>query len=402
MVGKHDARAGRAGVLLVALTTAACGAAAPNSPSQARRSSPTATTAAATPSPEASSCSASDPAAVGAVAVERIGSPWMLQIVGPHGAVLNRVAVDPVAGLEPIGTGCRGVYLYDHETATLELLGLDGAPQMLAHLGSTATAPVEVVGAAESPDASRWIYSAASYTPGGYATSNIYAAAIGATPTLVKTLSRPNASSGGSLGGYRVLRWDAAGVLLGTAPTDVGGAGPFIDEGYDLATVVRLDLDTASVSTPLTCGGRGRFADVASDGTQACISHSQIVVMARDGSFTTVTNSGSVAGQVAFLDGSSCLTWSATSGIASSPSTNGPSWQDTLYAVSLPAAQPSKRVLLDSESHLENGSAIDKVVDSHTLAEITGQTGSTSLSLVDVRTGHAVAIAPADVIVGAL
>ena len=145
-----------------------------------------------------------------------------------------------------------------------------------------------VTATAESPDGACWAYSVvvSPETMGGDVTSRIYVGTLGANPRLIATLIRSNREGGG----YRVLRWDRAGVLLGTDPQNVGGAAPFIGEAYALGSVVRLDPGTGKMLSAV-CSGQGGFGDVAADGTEACRSGTDVIIVHPDNSTTTISNS---------------------------------------------------------------------------------------------------------------
>jgi hypothetical protein len=292
--------------------------------------------------------------------------------------------------------------LYDGTSGDLELLGLTGDAVVLAHATPASGGQVTVAGAAESPDGKRWLYSVVTYSGSGEATSRLYTGEIHSTPRLVATLSRPNYANRLYLGGYRVLRWEPGGVLLGTRPINVGGAGPFIAEGYALSNVVWFDPAAGSVSPPITCQGHGRFGDVAPDGSEACAAAASVVVVGPNGSVTTIANSETTVGQLAFVGGSSWLTWCATNG-ATSTGPGGAGWHDTLYSANLNTAQPSGTVLeAAANQSCEHAFGLDKVVDSTTIAELTGESPATSLSLVNVSTGQVRVVGPAEEIVGVL
>ena len=383
----------------IAAMIAACGAST-GTPAPAGASA-SATVGAATPSPLAASCASVNPAAVGAVAIEP--STAILQIVNVHGTTLNQTPIDLRAD-EPIGVGCHGVYLYDHAGGDIQLLGLSGAPTTLAHVASTTAAPVDVPGAAESRDGRRWAYSVTSGSSAtGPITSAMFVGTFGATPAVVATLSRANVVDNVYGGGYRVLRWDGAGVLLGTAPQNVGGAGPFIEDTYGLDSVVRLDPDSGALSTPLDCSGRGRFGDVAADGTTACASDGTVVIRRPDGSVRTMANAEAHVGAIAFVGGSSTVVWCASAGAGTTPLPGGDEWSDGLYSASLSGDQPSRHLLATAGgAQFESGYAFNRVIDDHTIAELTGTSSASSLTLVDVSTGHRTVLAAAVYIVGAL
>ena len=287
--------------------------------------------------------------------------------------------------------------MYDDSTRGLDLLGVDGALHALATLD---TAPA---GVADSPDGQSLVYSLVSWSGAGQstgpiATSRIYVLAYGGAPRLVATLSRPNgtgAPRGAYLGGYRVLRWDAAGVLLGSDPTGVGGYGPFIGEGYGLSTVVRLDPTTGSVSSPLTPGCR--FSDVAGDGTTACVSGSAIEVRSPSGSTRTIDTGAKWVGDVAFTSDSSSLTFSTAIYPQGEASSVG--WFDHLFVVHLGGGLPAPRELTPPEGwRVSETFAFDRLLDPNTVAEVidTSNFEHDTVELVDLTTGRTTPITPVD------
>jgi hypothetical protein len=234
------------------------------------------------------------------------------------------------------------------------------------------------------------------------ATSQIYVGGTGIPPTLVTTLTRPNAVNGAAAGGYQALRWDASGVLLGSYPTGVGGAGPFIDEGYSLRVVVRLDPQTGGLTAPLCSSGR--FADEAPDGTLACLTglntDVKIEVTKTGGSTTTIDTGSDSAGEVAFVGGSSLLTYCTSA--TSSSATLG--WTENLLSVQLGGPSPSSTTLINgaATAQLEGPFAWYKLVGTTSIAELLGGTGPTSLGEVNLSTGQTTTLAPADSLLGVL
>jgi hypothetical protein len=314
-----------------------------------------------------------------------------LELIDTHGVVVGQVVTGITDGPQPVGWGRHGVYLYDKSAKALTRLELDGRTRSL---GTVADTPV---GLAEAPDTDRWIYSLVSWnSSGSTATSMIYVSALGQSPKLLTTLTRPNIESAPhsrALGGYRVLRWDANGVLLGSAPMGVGGNGPFIDEGYGLSTVVRLDPATAAVSQPLVSACR--FADAAPDGTIACVDAGVVEIIRPDGSTTRMDTGATLVGQVAFVESSSTVVYCA----AAYTDSNKTAWTDTLYVVHLGTASPAPQRLSPQGSswHLdETFPAFDKVVDATTIAQVIGTAAGFRLTLVDLGDGHSTPLGPLD------
>jgi hypothetical protein len=188
-------------------------------------------------------------------------------------------------------------------------------------------------------------------------------------------------------GGYQVVRWDTSGVLLGTDPTSVGGGGPFISDGYSLATVVRMDPLTGAVSSPLCTGGR--FGDVAPDGTVACLTGPntdvQIIVTSPDGSTTTIDTGMPFAGQVGFVGSSSLLTYGTSNDVW-----NANGWTTNLLVVQLGGATPSPDTLSSGDGAGDNESSYPwyKIVDGNSIVETRGGSVTSSLVLVDLTTGQ--------------
>jgi hypothetical protein len=314
-----------------------------------------------------------------------------LDLIDVHGVVISQAVTGITDGPQPAGWGRHGLYLYDKSTKALTRLELDGS---VRSLGTVADTPV---GLAEAPDTDRWIYSLVSWnSSGSTATSMLYIGAPGQSPQLITTLTRPNFESAPhsrALGGYRVLRWDPNGVLLGSAPIGVGGNGPFIDEGYGLSTVVRLNPATAAVSQPLVTACR--FADTAADGTIACVDAGVVEIIHPDGSTTRIDTGGTRVGQVAFVESSSTVVYC----VAAFTDSNQTVWTDTLYVVHLGPGLPASQRLSPQGSswHLdETFPAFDKVVDATTIAQVIGTADGYRLALVDLGDGHTTPLGPLD------
>jgi hypothetical protein len=328
-----------------------------------------------------------------------------VEVVGTDGTVLNTAPKGGYGSTAPVevGVGQAGVYFYDESTGDLSVLGKSGPAQVLGDVtpaGGWNT--VDNISLAESPSGACWAFAVDSYDASQVATSQIYVGGTGIPPTLVTTLTRPNLVNGAAAGGYQVLRWDATGVLLGSYPTGVGGAGPFIDESYSFAIVVRLDPQTGTVSAPLCSSGQ--FADEAPDGTLACLTglntDVKIEVTKTGGSTTTIDTGSDSAGEVAFVGGSSLLTYCTSA--TSSSATLG--WTENLLSVQLGGSSLSSMTLINGAAtgQLEGPFAWYKLVGTTSIAELLGGTGPTSLGEVNLSTGQTTTLAPADSLIGVL
>jgi hypothetical protein len=370
------------------------------SPAATIEASPTSTPAApgtlasCVGSPSASSSSAGP-----IIAVQIAASA--VELVDTRGDVLNKTAIEPYAGLTPVGQGPDGIYLYTQSTGDLQLLGLSGPLQTLAEVTPT-TAFGDDFSLAASPNGQCWILSDTSYDSNLNGTSKLDVGFNGGgAPLLLTTLTRPATADGGSPG-YRVLRWDSSGVLLGSDPTGVGGGGPFIGEGYSLGGVVRLNPLTGTTSAPLCTGGR--FGDVAPDGTLACLtgpnSDAQIIVTSSDGSTTTIDTGMPFAGQIGFVGESSLLTFCTSSDV----STADGGWTTNLLVVQLKGQAPAQDTLSSGDGPGQNESSYAwlKLLDGTSIVETRGDSGSSSLVMIDLTTGQTTTIAPADSILGVL
>jgi hypothetical protein len=326
-----------------------------------------------------------------------------VEVVGTDGTVLNTAPNGGNGSTAPVevGVGQAGVYFYDESTGDLSVLGRSGPAQVLGDVTPAGGwNAVDNISLAESPSGACWAFAIDSYDASMVATSQVYVGGTGIPPTLVTTLTRPNIVNGAAAGGYQVLRWDASGVLLGSYPTGVGGAGPFIGESYSFAIVVGLDPQTDTLSAPL-CGS-GQFADEAPDGTVACTTglgtDAKIEVTKQGGSTTSIDTGSISAGQVAFVGGSSLLTYCTSTAAGSG------GWSENLLAVQLGGQSPSPKTLASSAPYgqLEGPYAWTKLVGTTSIAELLGGTGSTSLGEVNLSTGQTTSIAPADSLLGVL
>jgi hypothetical protein len=328
-----------------------------------------------------------------------------VEVLGTSGAVLNTAPLgDGYTLTEPVtvGVGQAGVYFYDESTGALSVLGKSGAAQNLAQISPSGgwSAGDNAISLAESPNGECWAFSLVTYSASQVATSQIYVGGTGITTTLVDTVTRANTVNGAAAGGYQILRWDASGLLLGTQPTGVGGGGgPFIDDGYSLATAARLDLQTATLSGPLCSGGQ--FADEAADGTVACLvgldTDTKIVVTKPGGSTTTLDTGSAEVGQVAFGGGSSLLTY-CTGG----PPADGADFTENLMTAQLGGSTPSTTTLISGSpgSTLEGPWPWYKLAGSSppSMVEIQGS----DLVQVNLATGQTTTVAPAASVLGVL
>ena len=332
-------------------------------------------------------------------------NPQELELVDASGDVLNQTPdsqVSPAAfGPNPLGVGPEGAYLYNSTSGEVSLLGLIGAPEVIGQV--TLTNQFDDVSFAVSPSGECWILSDTSHDSNGDGTSRLYVDVDGASPALLTTLTRSAMVNGGFGGGYRVLRWDPAGVLLGTDPTGVGGAGPFLNDEYTLATVVRLDPLTVTRSPPLCASGR--FGDVAPDGMVACLtgegSDAEIVVTPPQGSPSSIDTSIQFAGHLQFVGGSSLLTY-CTSDESPASDGSGAGWTEERWTVDLGTSATSPQQLMSGDGSWCEGGV---VAGANSLAVPVGTGGgeTPSIEILNLTSGQATAtIASADAVYGVL
>jgi hypothetical protein len=308
-----------------------------------------------------------------------------------------------------VGVGSRGVYISGPD-GSLSRLQLDGRRHPLA--SAPPQASEDLAGLAESPDGSRWAYSMVSFSPAGTdlsATSRIFIGAEATTPVLAATLTRPNFANGHPAGGYRVLRWDAAGLLLGTDPTGVGGAGPFIGETYTRGSVVRMDPQTGTVSSPFPSGCG--FMDVAGDGSVACRTSTGFEVVRPDGSSATATvtvatpGGASVRGGyggLAFLRGSTSLLYSVANP-AGGGDASAPGWTDTMYTGQVVGSAITGHAVASTRTNTnENGHAWADVIDPNRVAVIDGAGVGAIAVVLTLSTGDESRLASAHSIDGVI
>jgi hypothetical protein len=410
---------GYVATLVVVLASCGAGTHAPSATTAPTTGSPSAaatlaTSPTPTPAPAntlAACATAAQPTPTSAAAGPTVAvlnqnvNPQVLELVDASGEMLNQTSVGQVSssgadiGSNPLGVGPAGAYLYNSTSGEVSLLGLTGEPEVIGQV--TLASQFDDVGFAVSPSGRCWILSDTSYDSSGDGTSRLYVAVDGASPALLTTLTRPAMVNGGFGGGYRVLSWDPSGVLLGTDPTGVGGAGPFLNDDYTLATVVRLDPLTVTLSSPLCT--TGRFGDVAPDGAVACVtgegSDAEIAVTPFQGSPSSIDTGIKLAGHVQFVDGSSLLTYCTSD---ENPAADGAGWTEELWTVDVgtPATSPSL-VMSGDNSWCEDG--VVAGADSLALPTGTGPGGTPSIEILDLTTGRATAtIASASAVCGVL
>jgi len=398
------------GIAGLALILASCGSATQAgtpSPTAAATSTP-AHTATPTPTPTptplavcATVPAGGTPAAWGFAVTQ--GSE--IDVLSTTGSVLNQTPNGGYGSTAPVevGVGQAGVYLYDESTGELSVLGRTGTAQDLGTLIPTGGwSTTDNISLAESPSGACWIFSVVSYDASANSTTELWIGGPGISPpSLVATLHRSNTTStGGSAGGYQALRWDPSGILLGSFPTEVGGAGPFIGESYSFSVVVSLDPATGTVSAPLCSSGQ--FADEAADGSVACISglgsDAKIVVTKAGGATTTVDTGAASAGEVAFVGGTSAALTYCTAATADSPNYY---WTENLLSVQL-GSSPTTLIQADTTGGLEGPYAWFKLLGANSIVEIQGSSASTALTQVNLGTGVQIRIAAADTILGVL
>jgi hypothetical protein len=321
-------------------------------------------------------------------------------LVNAEGSILNQTAIAqvPDSGPEPVAHGADGEYLFDPTTGELTLLGLQGPPEKLAQV--TPVSDADDISLAESPNGLCWILSDTSWDSNQNATTKLYVGVSGGSPALLTTLTRANSLNGTYAGGYSALRWDSSGVLLGTDPTGVGGGGPFLSESYSLASVVRLNPVSLSVTASLCSDGR--FADVAADGTLACLvgqnSDAQIVVTPPSGPSVTIDTDQSGAGRVEFATPST-LTYCTTDPTVP---TDGAEWAETLWEAPIDGGQVAEHNLMSGDGSWCEAGAI---VSGDSIAELTpwvSGTSEQSLVTIDLTTGQSTTITVANEFLGVL
>ncbi len=356
----------------------------------------------ASPAPS-STASASAAPTTAYVAIEvGSGTASAVHIVDLTGKLVAAAGLAAFPTVSVAGVGSHGVYIAGpgHKLGRLELDGkvhpLDATPAGDAG---------EMVGLAESPDGTQWAYSLVSFANDTNltATTRVYVASSGSPTRQVAVLKRPELSSASSSerygGGYSVLRWDPAGLLLGSHPTGVGGVGPFISEGYGLNNVVRMDPNSGQASGRISPSGC-RFGDIASDGTVACVSDSGITVTGAAGSATAPVpglQSDHPAANLAFVGGSDRLIYS----VATFSDASQPAWTDALMVATRSGGHLSSTTVARSlSSRSENGHTWSHVVDANTVAVIAGAADNSKLALLTIASGTMVTLGAADAIDG--
>jgi hypothetical protein len=214
----------------------------------------------------------------------------------------------------------------------------------------------------------------------GTTLTRVYGGAIGSAGELLETIPSP----GGS--GLALLRWDPLGALLDTWYE--GGAPP------DFTGVLAFDPTTGVLAS--LCGGGG-FGDRAPDGTLACLAggnggSEDLDITPPHGTGTVIATGAPFADQVAFVGGSSLLTFCSDATPAQQGQSPGP---DTLKVVPVTeGATPTSLQTGDWADH-ESGWAFDKVVGSGEILELrfTPDKTAADVVLVNVHSGATTTIA---------
>jgi hypothetical protein len=115
------------------------------------------------------------------------------------------------------------------------------------------------------------------------------------------------------------------------------------------------------------------------------------------GGSTTVIRTGVTdAGHLRFANGSSTVTYCTSD---DQPTVDGAQFGDALWAVPLGAGTVSPRMLMSGDlSWCEDGA----VAGTDVIAELGGGTDTTSVLLINLDTGQATPLAPADYLLGVL
>ena len=407
----HTARAGRltAALAILASCVAACGSTTATShfaSTSTAAVSPTVSSSAAatpvataTPTPSAAtvaSCAGGAGPATGSPILAIEPTPDQVALVDLSGAVLNQTGISS-PGRWPVGYGPDGVYLYDTVTGDLSLFGATGQPKALGQIAPMGDG--DLFSAAESPNGQCWLFSDTTFDTTLNGTTKLYAGIGAAAPVVITTLKR----SDGDGGGYSLLAWDASGVILGTAPTGVGGGpSPFVD--YSNITVVRLDPVALSTSSPL-CGSLS-FEGTGPDGSLACVTRlgenapaqAGIQVVRPGGTSVSVSTGQPMAGHVLLPDAST-VAYCTTD---DNPAPDGALWTETLWEAQLGATPISPRKLMSGDQGwCETGAAVSNT----SIAEILNSNGAQNagdLAIVDLTTGGYTKIGSAAVILGLL
>ena len=223
------------------------------------------------------------------------------------------------------------------EAFDLKRLNRDGSVDDLVRVDGGGA---QLVGAAVSPDGARWVAGIARLDDAANEQVTDLYSGEGGSGRLVATLRRPSLP----YGGYMPLRWDDKGILVGSFPSGVGGAGPFIGEGYSLSAVERLDPQTWKAG-PALAASDCRFGDLAADGTLACVTRGPNAppngfrLVHPDGSTTSIAApEGDELGQLMFVGDSDTLTFAT----AKYNDANQSSWTYTAWVLDAGRTTPRK------------------------------------------------------------
>lgn len=329
-----------------------------------------------------------------------------IQYTGNNLRIVDRtgraVASTKAAGIDyprPVGVGRRGVYMQTGDNQ-LSMFSPDGSMTPVATIPGASVDTLETV--VESPDGTEWATSVVTFSsPNATSTSVIYVGTwTEAAPRAVATLQRPNSLNNQYAGGYVPLGWYSSGLLLGTEPTNVGGAGPFIEQSYRRSIVVVMDPATGVLTQPSPCPPY----DVAGDGTVACVDSGAISVVGDDGTRASISTTGDYrVGEVAFVGGPSRLIYVSASEPVQTSSTYG--WTDALHVATIANGAVDDRVLPGAlcTGEPEVDSAHVQVMDASTVAVVGGTTIlDSSAELIDVTTGATTSLGKATRIIGAI
>jgi hypothetical protein len=409
---------GRAiGTCAVALLVSACGSlptppvrgvTAPSTSSPRALPSGASSTPSSTVSPgvEGSLASCVDPTLVGSslgapvIAIQAAGDIQLLDLRG------DRLNEADATNETSVGLGPDGVYLYDSQTGQLSRLGLEGPLQPLVTIPGSPDGDLDLAGLAESPNGRCWIYSVVTWDQdSGSATTRLYVGGASTAPVLLGTYTRGNTSEGRYAGGYRVLAWTASGVLLGTDPSGVGGAGPFIGDGYSRASVVELNPVTGTLSTSSLCPSGDTFGQMSADGSVvACVSdtgsQAQITLsQPAAGTSIVIPTGATLAGHVLFTEGANALTY-CTGDEQAATDGSGSGWTETLWRLSIGAGSPPtpQRLMSGEGSWCEEGA----VLDAGTMVEAQMSNGASTYGTVDLVSGQSTTIGTMDQLLGVL
>jgi hypothetical protein len=319
-----------------------------------------------------------------------------IRILDLSGHLQSETKTSTPGAAEVAGAGHRGVYLLSG-TGRLSVLAPDGTVTELATIpGATSTAATRVV---ESPDGSEWAASVVRFATdvSATATTDVYVGGASGTPRHLRTLTRANIVGNQPAGGYAALRWYSGGLLLGSDPTNVGGAGPFISEDYERAVVVVMDPATGRVAQPLPCPPY----DVAGDGSAVCLDAAGLSIKGPGGTSTSIpVGTAERVGDVAFVGGSHRLVYFSAS---ADQTTWGPSgWTDSVHVVTVSGSHLDDHVVATGAAWDEVDSAWSWVVDSTTIAFVTGPRDNPTAVLLDVTTGATTPLGRATGMIGVI